>query len=169
MCENELQIDLISHKCLKSRIRNEYKELTKKYENIKLLWDDETKNILIEIHELVKHDVMDTFRFVVNREYPFHSPKFYYNNEPYSHYLRIPSQRFSQHLTTFTKKICLCCSSLACKYNWSPGVKLKMFIDELDKIRQYKRNIVHKILADKVKDKYLIDDVDLDSFLFSTF
>jgi hypothetical protein len=44
-----------------------------------------------------------------------------------------------------------------------------MFIDELDKIRQYKRNIVHKILADKVKDKYLIDDVDLDSYLFSTF
>jgi hypothetical protein len=43
-----------------------------------------------------------------------------------------------------------------------------MFIDELDKIRQYKRNIVYKILADQVKNKYLIDDVDLDSYLFSS-
>jgi hypothetical protein len=41
-----------------------------------------------------------------------------------------------------------------------------MFIDELNKIRDYKRNIVYKILSEKIKDKYLIDDIDLDSFLF---
>lgn len=169
MCENELQIDLITHKCLKSRIRNEYKELSKKYENIKILWDDETKNVLIEIQDIIKDDEKDIFKFIVVEDYPFHSPNFYYNNKPYSHYLGIPSQRFSELLKKFVNKTCLCCSSLACKYNWSPGVKLKMFIDELNKLRQYKRNIVHKILADKVKDKYLIDDVDLDSFLFSTF
>ena len=169
MCENELQLELITHKCLKSRIRNEYKELSKKYENIKILWDDETKNVLIEIQDIIKDDEKDIFKFIVVEDYPFHSPNFYYNNKPYSHYLGIPSQRFSELLNKFVNKTCLCCSSLACKYNWSPGVKLKMFIDELNKLRQYKRNIVHKILADKVKDKYLIDDVDLDSFLFSTF
>ena len=169
MYENEKQIDLISHKCLKSRIKNEYKELSKKYENIIILWDDIVKNVIIEIYEVIKDDEKDIFRFVVDREYPFHSPKFYYNNEPYSYHLKLPSQRFSELLKKFVNKTCLCCFSLACKYNWSPGVKLKMFIDELNKIRQYKRNIVYKILADQVKDKHLIDDVDLDSFLFSTF
>jgi hypothetical protein len=167
MYENDRQIELISNKCLKNRIKNEYKELTKKYENIIILWDAD--KVTIEIHEIIKSNETDTFRFVVHENYPFHSPKFYYNNNPYSYYLRLPSERFSQYLTTFTKKICLCCSSLNCKYNWSPAIKLKMFIDELYKIRQYKRNIIHKILADKVKDKYLIDDVDLNSFLFFTF
>lgn len=169
MCENELQIDLISSKCLKARIKNEYKELSKKYENIKLLWDDETKNVLIEIQDIIKDGEKDIFKFIVVQDYPFHSPNFYYNNNPYSYHLKLPSQRFSELLKKFVNKTCLCCSSLACKYNWSPGVKLKMFIDELNKLRQYKRNIVYKILADQVKDKHLIDDVDLDSFLFSTF
>jgi hypothetical protein len=167
--DNVEQIDLIGSKCLKSRIKNEYKELSKIYNNIRILWDPELNNVIIEIQKVIKDDSTDTFTFVVDRTYPFHSPKFHFNNNPYSHYLRMPSQRFSQHLTTFTKKACLCCSSLACKYNWSPAVKLHMFIAELDKIRQYKRNIVYKLLADQVKDKYLIDDVDLDSYLFSTF
>lgn len=174
MYENETQIDLISNKCLKGRIKNDYKELSKTYNSntnsdIKVLWDAETNHVIVEIHQVVKEDATDTFTFVVDRTYPFHLPRFHFNNEPYSHYLRMPSQRFSQHIKRFTNKSCLCCSSLACKYNWSPAIKLYMFIDELNKIRQCKRNIVHKILADKVKDKYLIDDVDLDSFLFSTF
>jgi hypothetical protein len=169
MENNDTQIDLITHKCLKSRIKNEYKDLSKIYNNVKILWDFELNNVVIEIQKVINDDSTDTFTFVVDRTYPFHSPKFHFNNNPYSHYLRIPSQRFSQHLKRFTNKSCLCCSSLACKYNWSPAVKLHMFIAELDKIRQYKRNIVYKLLADQVKDKYLIDDVDLDSYLFSTF
>jgi len=169
MENNDTQIDLIGSKCLKSRIKNEYKDLSKIYNNVKILWNSELNNVVIEIQKVINDDSTDTFTFVVDRTYPFHSPKFHFNNNPYSHYLRIPSQRFSQHLKRFTNKSCLCCSSLACKYNWSPAVKLHMFIAELDKIRQYKRNIVYKLLADQVKDKYLIDDVDLDSYLFSTF
>jgi hypothetical protein len=168
MENNDTQIDLIGSKCLKSRIKNEYKDLSKIYNNVKILWNSELNNVVIEIQKVINDDSTDTFTFVVDRTYPFHSPKFHFNNNPYSHYLRIPSQRFSQHLKRFTNKSCLCCSSLACKYNWSPAVKLHMFIAELDKIRQYKRNIVYKLLADQVKDKYLIDDVDLDSYLFSS-
>ena len=173
MENNDTQIELIGSKCLKSRIKNEYKELSKKYNSdtnsdIRVLWDTETNHVIVEIHQLVKEDKIDIFTFIVDRTYPFHSPRFHFNDEPYSHYLRIPSQRFSEHLKMFTNKSCLCCSSLACKYNWSPAINLYNFIDELNKIRQYKRNIVHKILADKVKDKYLIDDVDLECYLFSS-
>jgi hypothetical protein len=165
---NVEQIYLIGTTCLKRRIKNEYKELSKIYNNVKVLWDPELNNVVIEIQKVIKDDSTDKFTFIVDRTYPFYSPKFYYNNEPYSHYQKMPSQRFSQHLKSSTNKSCLCCSSLACKYNWSPAVKLHMFIAELDKIRQYKRNIVYKLLADQVKDKYLIDDVDLDGYLFSS-
>jgi hypothetical protein len=106
------------------------------------------------------------YTFIVDRTYPFHSPRFYFNNKPYSYYLKLPSQKFSEYLKKFTNKSCLCCSSLCCKFNWSPAIKLRMFIEELNRIRQHKRNIVYKILAIQIKDKYLIDDVDLDSFLF---
>jgi hypothetical protein len=163
MNENELQIDLIIHRCLKTRIKHEYKDLCNIYKNntILLLYNSETRKVTITINH-----VSDMYTFIINEMYPFYSPLFYFNNEPYSHYLRVPSQRFSEHIKKYTGKVCFCCSSLSCKYNWSPAVKLRMFIDELNKIRQHKRNAAYKILADKIKDNYLIDDIDLDSFLF---
>ena len=167
---NNTQIESIRNNCLKSRITHEYKELSKIYANnaannnddsIVLFYDTQTNTIKFTII-----DKLNEYTFIINSKYPFESPLFHFNKQPYSHYLRLPSQRFSEHLKKFTSKICFCCSSLSCKYNWSPAIKLIMFIDELNKIRQYKRNIVYKILSDKIKDKYLIDDVDLDSFLF---
>lgn len=162
MHNNKLQIESIRNNCLKSRITHEYKELSKIYaindESIVLFYDTQTNTIKITIN--------NEYTFIVNSKYPFESPLFHFNNQPYSHYLRLPSQRFSEHLKKFTSKTCLCCSSLCCKYKWSPAIKLTMFVDELNKIRQYKRNIVYKILSDKIKDKYLIDDIQLDSFLF---
>jgi hypothetical protein len=166
MNNNNSQIELIKEKCLKNRIKNEYKELENIYSNnheIFVSYEPMISEVTILLIEK-KHN--DNYSFIINRQYPFHSPRFRFNNQPYSYYLRFPSQRFTEYLKKFTNKSCLCCHSLNCKYNWSPAVKLKMFIEELNKIRQYKRNIVYKILSEKIKDKYLIDDIDLDSFLF---
>ena len=169
MNSNNTEIELIEEKCLKNRIKNEYKELvnlytstTNKYE-IFVSYDPTITQVTITLYE-TKYN--NEYTFIVGKKYPFHPPTFHFNNQPYSHYLKIPSQRFSEYLKKFTNKGCLCCSSLSCKYNWSPAIKLKMFMDELNKIRQLKRNVVYKILTEKVKDKYLIDDVDLESFLF---
>jgi hypothetical protein len=170
MNSNNTEIELIEEKCLKNRIKNEYKELNniytkeKKYE-IFVNYETTISKVTISVIELASNN---EYTFIVDKKYPFQPPMFHFNNHPYSYYLKLPSQRFSEYLKKFTNKACLCCSSLSCKYNWSPGIKLKMFIDELNKIRQYKRNIVYKILTEKVKDKYLIDDVDLESFLFSS-
>lgn len=165
---NMLKLDLIEEKCLKNRIKNEYKELDKIYTSdqkyqLTVSYDSIISNVTITLFE---QNYNNEYIFIIDRKYPFYPPKFRYNNQPYSHYLKLPSKRFSEYLKKFTNKVCLCCSSLSCKYNWSPGIKLKMFIDELNKIREHKRNIVYKILSEKVKEKYLIDDVDLDSFLF---
>jgi len=40
-------------------------------------------------------------------------------------------------------------------------------LDEIDDYKLIKRNIVRKLLLDKIKDQYLIMDIDLDSWLFN--
>ena len=42
----------------------------------------------------------------------------------------------------------------------------KIFL-EIEEFKQIKRNIVRKLLLDKVKEKYLVKDIDLDSWLFN--
>jgi hypothetical protein len=165
---NITQIESIKESCLKNRIKNEYKELANIYTKdnnyeIFISYDSLTSKVTVS---LIEKNYNNEYTFIVDKNYPFESPVFRLNNQPYSHFLKFLSQRFTEHLKKFTKKSCLCCSSLSCKFNWSPAIKLKMFIDESKIIRQYKRNIVYKILADQIKDKYLIDDVDLDSFIF---
>ena len=173
LLHNKLQIELINHKCLKTRIRNEYKELSNIYTNINnnytliLIYDTELHILKITIMENLKN-INNEYTFIIDSNYPFHSPIFHFNNKHYLQYLKLPSIRFSEQLKKITNEKCLCCSSLCCKYKWSPGIKLHMFIDELNKIRQHKRNIVYKILSDHIKDKYLIDDVDINCFLFTT-
>ena len=167
-------IETIKEKCLKNRIKNEYKELVNLYTNttnttntnkyeIFISYDPTISIVTITLFE-TKYN--NEYTFTINNKYPFQPPTFHFNNHPYSYYLKLPSEKFGQHLKQFTNKSCFCCSSLSCKNNWSPGIKLKMFIDELNKIRQHKRNIVYKILVELIKNSYLIDDIDLDSYLF---
>jgi hypothetical protein len=49
---------------------------------------------------------------------------------------------------------------------WSCGCKFSNILDEIKSFRKIIIHIAYKILADKIKDKYLIDDIDLDSWLF---
>jgi hypothetical protein len=164
---NEIQIGLITEKCLKTRIAREYKELSKIYnvDNIIVLYNNEQKQIIITINNNI-HEIMETHTFVIDKTYPFVPPLYHYNDRRYSYYLNLPSQKFKNIFKTIYKKDCLCCNSLNCKYNWSPAIKLNMFINELNKIRQYKRNIVYKLLCSQIKYTYLNDDIPIESFLF---
>ena len=38
-------------------------------------------------------------------------------------------------------------------------------VNEIRDMRKKKRNIINKYYADKIKDKYLIDDINLDEWL----
>jgi hypothetical protein len=169
MIDDISQIDLrFKYPCLTTRIKNEYNELVKFYDvpnkyEIFITYDNILNNATIT---LIEKNFNNKYSFIIDKKYPFNPPIFHFNNQPYSHYLKLPSKRFADFLKIFTNKSCLCCSSLSCKYNWTPAIKLRMFIKELNQIRQFKRNIVYKIASDKIKETYLIDDIDIESFIF---
>ncbi len=99
--------------------------------------------------------------------YPFEAPKIFYQNKTYLDYLKI---NYTRKEYILLKKVsghhCFCCHSYNCRGNWSPAVTLKKIIEEIYGIKKIKRNMINKICADIIKKKYLIQDIDLDSWLF---
>jgi ubiquitin-protein ligase len=163
---NKLEIQKCSG-CMQKRILREYNDLFNELTNscISVKYNEETNAITILIINCVNDDKIQSYMFIIDKKYPFTSPKIYYNNKPYINLLKIPSVRFKDYLKLFTNKNCLCCHSLDCKYNWSPGITLKIIITDINKNRNYKKKIVIAILIDQLKEKFLIDDVDILTYL----
>ena len=163
---NKKAIASINIKCIKCRLTREYNDLYTKYPNsiIYIYNNEELKQVSFSIR-IDEGNKMQNYVFIIDRQYPFHPPRLVYNERPYSQFLRLPSQRFGNYLQKLFDKNCLCCASLDCKYNWSPGVNLSIMINDVNKMRRYKRCVVHAILIDKIKDKYLIDDIDILTYI----
>ena len=107
----------------------------------------------------------ENYGFVFNTSYPFQPPQIYYDGKSYLELLRIADNAEKNILLKYKKKDCLCCESYNCRANWSPSIKLTNIIDEIRSVVQLRKAIVHILLADKIKEKYLIDDIDINSFL----
>lgn len=105
------------------------------------------------------------YDFCISENYPFTVPKIKVNNLGYIDFLRIKTNTFQQLLKRLTGKDCLCCHSFACGERWSPGIRITQIISEIRMIRKERRIIINKFFADKIKDMYLIADIDLDSWL----
>ena len=43
---------------------------------------------------------------------------------------------------------------------------IKNVIDEIDNVYKIRKNILNKIIADKIKHKYLLPEIDLDCWFF---
>ena len=108
---------------------------------------------------------LNVYEFTTD-SYPFRVPKIRVNSSEYSEFLSIRTLTF-QHLLKKIKGIaCLCCNSYLCSDRWTPALKFVTIIEEIRMFRKYKREIINKFYADKIKDKFLISDIDLDSWLF---
>jgi len=153
---------------VKKRIIRELKDLYKHYNVIVSDIDkDYNKNdtVTVSIFEEL-NGKQQSYKFIINMNYPFVAPSVYYNNKKYSELLRCKSIYESNMLTLVKKIGCLCCSSYTCSNNWSPAVTMNHIINEIKYFKKCKRDIIYKIIADKIKCKYLIDDIDLESYLF---
>jgi ubiquitin-protein ligase len=108
---------------------------------------------------------VNVYEFEITQHYPFTPPKVKINKTLYNDFLRIGSITFLHLLKKLKKYDCFCCHSYLCAERWSPAITIKQFIEEIRMFRKCKRDIVNKKYADKIKDKYLIADIDLDSWL----
>jgi len=140
------------------RIANDCKNLYEKYPNFVL--SNNSGNV-----ELTVIENEENYGFIFDRSYPFKPPKIYYNGKSYLDLLRITDNDERKIVRKYKKKDCLCCDSYDCPYNWSPSINLTSIVDEIKNIVKFKKTIVHILLADKIKKKYLIDDIDINSYL----
>lgn len=106
------------------------------------------------------------YEFYIPKSYPFSIPKVKINNESYSDFLKIKTCVFLHLLKQIKSMNCLCCNSYLCGDYWSPITTIKKFIEEIRMFRKNRRDIVNKYYADMIKDMYLIQDVNLDEWLF---
>ena len=146
------------------------RRLTKEYDELVLIYDRviiETNDRFDTIFIITNFDYgrINKYSFILPVDYPFVPPTIYVNNKSYKQFLLIP-QRFNKVLKYITGINCLCCSSFCSRTNWSPAYTVKRILTEIERYNEVKFQIAWKLLADKVKEKYLIADIDIDSWLF---
>ena len=64
-----------------------------------------------------------------------------------------------------TGKECLCCSSLLCSNNWSPGNRLSQIVKEISRILELRHSLWEIKLAETIKSTYLVEDIPLIDYL----
>jgi ubiquitin-protein ligase len=170
----ELELDNISSGGIRNRIKKElhtFKENCSsmsihcneyKYNNDYKVYDKPLLNITV-MDKLYKNN--NVYSFTINEYYPFTKPKVEINFVDYANFLTT-SQLSSKVLCKIHGIDCLCCSSITCHSNWSPAYSINHIILEIRNYKRYKKHILYKIFADKIKHKYLNNDIDLDCWLF---
>ena len=189
--ENDIlfELDKLGIGTVKRRLTNELVEFTKQgaYINVEYVKERpntiSTRNTINEIDNIDNIDnsrnsyVIITimlngdntlYQLNITKEYPFHAPSIVrINYKDYRfNYLKINSEKTLKELKEFIKFDCLCCSSILCPENWSPAIRLVKIIDEIKQIRYCRMIIIHRLLAKKIIDRYLIHDINLYQWLF---
>ena len=127
--------------------------------------NDTQKNIILSIRKKAVKNV-PTIHFIISDYYPFKPPKIFIGSEKYNNFFNLKTTRFNNTLKVLTGMDCLCCKSYTCHYNWSPGYQIRHLLEEIEKNKKIKKNIINKLLLDQIKDKYLNSDIDLKCWLF---
>ena len=162
--KNDFILSQFSSKCISKRIKRELDGLYKLFIDIDVsIENDNLKIVIKEINNKYKF----MYGFLITQNYPFSPPKIFFQNKPYYDFLK---GNYTESQISFIKektgKQCLCCSSYSCHYNWTPAVTINKIINEINIIKVLKRHIINMILTNKIKKKYLVDDIDLLSFLY---
>ena len=159
-------LDKLPNTCIKKRIINELKKIdTNSFLKIFV----EVDKLPIIIIKIVDHlyKTNNIYSFHINNGYPFDKPAVFINNNPYIDFLKIRTVDTSVKLKLLKGYDCFCCNSLLiCANRWRPETRLINIVEEIRQIRQDKKDIIYKIMLDKIKQKYLHRDIDLDSWLF---
>jgi hypothetical protein len=160
---NEIdQIDCMP-KLLGRRIKRECQEIKDKYDDIFVEYNEDSE-IIVGLRRSI-----NLYIFYIDKNYPFTAPRVTINGLNQHSFFRVPSHRFTTILHYITGFECLCCDSFLCKNNWGPAITLDKVINQLEEYKKIKLNIQLKILSDKIKEKYLNRDIELDTWLFNVY
>jgi hypothetical protein len=134
----------------KNRLINEMSQLCKNFNDIRI-YKENNNDIMI-----IKED--NEYKFILDQNYPFRSPKYFFvNNINYKKKLCFINSKLLVYLKKIYGIDCLCCNSLFCNNNWSPGNRLEQIINEYNDNVLIKKNIVKHYLCDLIKKKYNCD------------
>jgi hypothetical protein len=154
--------ELINNMGVHKRIKKECEMLFKEYPDTIISVGNDKKQVTIRIKDKDK-----TYMFTLNAfSFPFTPPEIYINDHKYIEFLNINSHYERNMVKYFTGLDCFCCHSFDCKKNWNPTFKLNNVINEIHNICKIRKNILNKIIADKIKEKYLLPEIDLDCWFF---
>ena len=161
---NNNELENIKNKCLYRRLRSDCGLLYKDYHNV--LVDQTNKDeITIWAIEIVNYVKKRTYKFILTNHYPFHPPKIFINNRPYSNILQLRGDYEKNTVKKIKGRDCLCCHSINCSANWSPSIRLYHIINEIKDMIKFKRDIINLLLADKIKKKYNISYAYFEAYL----
>jgi hypothetical protein len=125
-------------------------------------------SLRISIRDKTENNIPQKYEFVLTENYPFVPPKIWYQGRLYTEFLKT-GFRSKPGLDLFRRvvgKDCFCCHSLTCADNWSPSITISVIMEEIRRVKSARQNIINKLLADKIKARYLVPDIDLDCWFF---
>jgi len=161
-----LELDKLKFNGLKRRLKNELIEFVNTGAFINVEYNNyERNNTIISITIILENDE-NLYKFYVNSNYPFRPPILEINYRDYKKYLIINSIKTKNELKKYNGFNCLCCSSISCGDNSTPSIRLKCFINEHKMFKKIRRDIVNRVLAKKIIEKYLYHDANLFEWLF---
>jgi hypothetical protein len=153
----------ISNKFIFNRLKKESKDFEERFESLSIKYNNEKYELYLKDKLNYKYN---NYCFIIDNNYPFRPPKLLINNIEYKKFLMNSTIKYRDIFTKMSGRKCLCCDNILSNERWSPAITLIKIIDEINIFREYKKNIIYKIMIDKIKNKYLINDIDIESWLF---
>jgi hypothetical protein len=149
---------------IRRRLTKECKSLIKTCNKIVVKYSH-NEDIIVNVYKK-EENILNLYSFKIPIAYPFNSPRFIINSIPQNEFFDLKTNRFRNILRYIKGITCLCCHSCISRTNWTPAITIENIINQLIEYKKIKYNIGLKIMSDKIKEKYLISDIDLDSWLF---
>lgn len=162
----EQKLSIITINGVRRRIKNELEKLLKGNicieDDIKI---DKYNDIGYSI-EFTNLKDNNYYKFIISNYYPFNAPKLYINEKPILFYHEIKNLEFNKLLKKYTGIECFCCQTILCGNNWAPSFTFIHILNDINRYKDARHEIVVRIIVDVIKRKYLIDDTNIIEWLY---
>lgn len=152
---------LLKDHLVKRRLTKEFTLLQDNHFLTELFFlDDSQKEIMVVCKKNKK-----SYKFIIDtKRYPFVCPSIFFNDYMYGDFLRLND--FQRSMLKVIKGIeCFCCNTFNCRDKWCPSLLLINIIDEIKDIENFKKSVLNIIVAEKIKKKYLLPEIDINCWL----